>query len=180
METDRLATRTEAVQRYQCNCHSNGVVCACLLSKIDLYVCARQTLCAASVYEGRLLQICRWWQPLDCVCSSTLLALSDPGLSSHTSALYLLIYLFTVQVKELSTQVCHCTQGIWSYINPQSNEAEMAANLLPLSLSVLPQVIPLIKDGLVWSACVCVRRLVLVLGWGSQGEARNQGEAGSV
>lgn len=56
----------------------------------------------------------------------------------------------------------------------------MAANLLPLSLSVLPQVIPLIKDGLVLSACVCVRRLVLVLGWGSEGEAQNQGEAGSV
>lgn len=42
----------------------------------------------------------------------TSLALSDPGLSPDSRALYLFIYLFTVQVKELSTQVCHYTQGI--------------------------------------------------------------------
>lgn len=61
----------------------------------------------------------------------TSLALSDPGLSPDSRALYLFIYLFTVQVKELSTQVCHYAQGIRSYINPLSNEAEMAAYLLP-------------------------------------------------
>lgn len=61
----------------------------------------------------------------------TLLSFSDPLLSPDSLALYLLIYLFTVQVKELSTQVCHYTQGIWSYINPLSNEAEMAAYLFP-------------------------------------------------
>lgn len=73
-------------------------------------------------------------------------------------ALYLLIYLFTVQVKELSAQVRRYTQGIWSYINPKSNEAEMAAYLLPPSsfLLALPGVIPLIKVGLVLSVCVCV------------------------
>lgn len=38
--------------------------------------------------------------------------------------LHLLINLFTVKVKELNIQVCQYTQGIWSYINPPSNEVE--------------------------------------------------------
>lgn len=71
--------------------------------------------------------------------------------------MYLLIYVFTVQVKELSPWVGLYTQSIWSCINPLSNEAEMAAYLLSPSPSLLPQprVIPLIKDGLVLSVCVC-------------------------
>ncbi len=42
----------------------------------------------------------------------TFLSFSDPPLSADSLALYLLIYLFTVQVKELSAQVRHYTQGI--------------------------------------------------------------------
>lgn len=42
----------------------------------------------------------------------TLLSFSNHPLSPDSLALYLLIYLFTVQVKELSAQVCHYTQGI--------------------------------------------------------------------
>lgn len=113
----------------------------------------------------------------------TFLDFSDPPPSPDSLALYLLIYLFTVQVKELSAQVRHYTQGIWSYINPLSNEAEMAAYLLPPSPSLLPLpgVIPLIKDGLVLSVCVCVFGY---RSWfsdgGVKGRQGNQGEAGSV
>lgn len=42
----------------------------------------------------------------------TFLSFSDPILSPDSLGLYLLIYLFTVQVKELSAQVRHYTQGI--------------------------------------------------------------------
>lgn len=110
----------------------------------------------------------------------TLLSFPDSPLSLDSLALYLLIYLFTVQVKELSAQVRHYTQGIWSYINPLSNEAEMAV-YPPLSLLPLSGVIPLIKNGLVLSVCVCV---LDYRSWfwdgGVKGRQGNQGEAGSV
>lgn len=44
-----------------------------------------------------------------CIMSAilTLLSFSNHPLSPDSLALYLSIYLFTVQVKELSAQVCH-------------------------------------------------------------------------
>lgn len=165
METDRLATHSHAVRHYQCCCQrmscTNGIVgtrCSCS---------PKISWCISNMFFKKLSRLCIRVSGPDLVLNDNLwtmsaaltsLALSDPGLSPDSRALYLFIYLFTVQVKELSTQVCHYTQGIRSYINPLSNEAEMAAYLLPLSLAPFcpsPQVIPLIR-GWIGVECVCV------------------------
>lgn len=141
METDRLATHPDAdIQMLEVTIvfFENMSLQMLALLRVDVLTTRGETnflvfqyVCIFSIHyrsAWNWLEMCAW---ISCYTLSAVLnvlyhvfIVSPTSIHRKSKGLHLLINLFTVKVKELNGRVCHYTQGIWSYINPQSNEVE--------------------------------------------------------